>query len=150
MNIEEEIKQVKPMDEYTKLTVNLLFTNSWLLSNLSEALKPFNISVQQYNILRILKGQYPNVASVKLLTERMLDKMSNTSRLVDKLQEKGLLERKECPLDRRMVDVKILNKGIEVLEKANKKVNEKMDFLKNNLCEANAITLNKLLDNLRG
>ncbi len=150
MNIEEAIKQGKPMDEYTKLTVNLLYTTSWLSSNLSDALKPLNISVQQYNVLRILKGQHPNVASVKLLTERMLDKMSNASRLVDKLKEKGLVERRECPVDRRKVDVKILEKGVEILEQANKKVNERMESLRNNLGESDAAVLNRLLDNLRG
>ncbi len=76
-------------------------------------LKPFKITTQQYNVLRILRGQHPNPASINLIIERMLDKMSNASRIVDKLVAKKLADRKVCPEDRRMVDVLITDKGIK-------------------------------------
>jgi DNA-binding MarR family transcriptional regulator len=81
-----------------------------------ELLKPFGLTVQQYNVLRILKGQQGNPMTVLAITERMLDKMSNASRLVDKLLEKKLVLRRECPKDRRAVDILILPAGLDLLK----------------------------------
>lgn len=116
MKIEEEIKQDKFTSEFEKTAVNILFTSSWLHTVLSNALKPFGISVQQYNVLRILKGQCPKPAMLGLIQERMMDKMSNATRLVDKLIEKGLVDRKQCPMNRRQVDIVITKEGIALLE----------------------------------
>lgn len=116
MKIEEEIKQEKFTSEFEKTAVNILFTSSWLHTVLSNALKPFGISVQQYNVLRILKGQCPKPAMLGLIQERMMDKMSNATRLVDKLIEKGLVDRKQCPMNRRQVDIVITKEGIALLE----------------------------------
>jgi DNA-binding MarR family transcriptional regulator len=117
MKIENEIKQKKFRSEEQKLAVNLLFTGSWMQGKQAEILKPFGLTLQQYNILRILKGQHPSPATVNLLIERMLDKMSNASRIVDKLLMKKLITREICPDDRRAVDVKITQLGLELLKK---------------------------------
>ena len=90
MKLEQAIHQEKKFkNEQLKAVVNILYSASWLSNFINETMKPLKISMQQYNMLRILNGQYPNSMSVKLLTERMIDKMSNTSRLIDKLVEKG-------------------------------------------------------------
>lgn len=149
MRIEDEIKQGKFHSEYQKLAINILFTNQWLAANTTKILKPHGISPQQYNVLRILKGQLPKAISVSNIMERMIDKMSNTSRLVEKLRQKEYIERITCEQDRRQVDVKITKKGLALLEK----VNEEMNAFKNisdNLTEKDAQIINKLLDKMRG
>src|ERR1035437_10994231 len=117
MKLEEEIKQNKFKDEYHKLGVNIIYTSNWMVGQRSKHLKEFDISPEQFNILRILRGQYPDPATVNLLIERMLNKMSNASRLVEKLRKKGLVERKTCADDRRACDVLITKKGLELLKK---------------------------------
>lgn len=149
MKIEEAIQQKKFRDEFHKVHINVLFTASWLHQQSLQALKPFNISWQQYNILRILRGMHPEPASVKLLTERMIDKMSNASRLVEKLKQKGLVERRSCKFDRRQVDVVITETGLELLEQASKAMDQQMDATKGNLSEDQAAQLNELLDAMR-
>ena len=96
--------------------LNLIYTTNWLTSKQDSLFKDSDITVQQYNVLRILRGQYPNPCSIKLIKERMLDRMSDTSRIVDKLYTKKLLERNECPDDRRSVNVVISDKGLELLK----------------------------------
>lgn len=149
MKLEEEIQQTAFSNEYHKLIVNLIYTGNWVSLRGSEMLKPFNITSQQFNVLRILRGQYPKPATVNLIIERMLDKMSNASRIVDKLVAKKLAERKACPNDRRCVDVIITEKGMKLLEKTDKITNEWENHFKNlNLKESKE--LNRLLDKLRG
>ncbi|HEY9082375.1 MAG TPA: MarR family transcriptional regulator [Vicingaceae bacterium] len=149
MRIEDEIKQNKFHSEYQKLAINILFTNQWLTTNTTKILKPFGISPQQYNVLRILKGQSPNAISVSNIMDRMIDKMSNTSRLVEKLRQKELIERVTCEKDRRQVDVKITKKGLELLEKVKTEMNA-FKTISNNLTEKEAKTINELLDKMRG
>ena len=149
MRLEDEIKQQSFKNEYQKMIVNLVFTGSWINVNTSEMLKPFKLTTQQYNVLRILRGQHPNPASVNLIIERMLDKMSNASRIIDKLVLKKLADRKVCPDDRRMVDVNITEKGLKILGELDiieKLWQEKFKTLK--LKEVK--DLNILLDKLRG
>ena len=148
MKIEEEIKQTKFHDEYHKLAVNLQFTANWLSAKHGKALRHFGISSQQYNVLRILKGQYPKPSSLILVRERMLDKESNASRLIDKLVKAELTRRVQCPNDRRQVEITITEKGIELLKKMNPKVDEISTSMKS-LSEQDAETLNSLLDKLR-
>lgn len=145
--IEEEIKQKKFENEFQKLTVNLLFTASWISSRSHQLFKPYDISLQQYNILRILRGQYPNPAPLKLLTERMIDKMSNTSRLVDKLVKKNLVERKICKDNRRQVDIQITQKGLDLLDELSKKM--EMEDKRFSVNEKEAKQMNDLLDKMR-
>jgi len=149
MKLEDEIKQNSFRNEYHKLAVNLIFTHSWLMSKIYEMLDEYDLTPQQFNLLRILRGQYPKPASITLLKERMLDKMSDASRLVERLLAKGLVERKICPEDRRKVDVVITKKGLKLLEKIDKTDNEMDNYLKN-LSEVEAKKLNELLDKLRG
>ncbi len=149
MRLEEEIKQEKFRNEFHKLAVNIIFTHSWLIHKINQTLSKFDLTPQQFNLLRILRGQYPSPASISLLKERMLDKMSDASRLVDRLIQKGLVERKICEQDRRRVDVVITKKGLSLLKKIDLK-NEDMDSFLKNISKIEAKELNDLLDKLRG
>lgn len=149
MRIEDEIKQKSFRSENQKLIVNLLLTGSWMSFKSYEMLKPFKLTTQQYNILRILRGQYPDPATINLLIERMMDKMSNASRIVDRLEKKKLVLRKPKQDDRRCVDVIITEKGIKLLEKIGEREKEYESKLFN-LTEKESKTLNGLLDKLRG
>jgi DNA-binding MarR family transcriptional regulator len=149
MELEKEIQQTKFQSEYQKLLLNIIFTASWLNLRNTQRLKPYGISPQQYNILRILRGQHPNSATVTLLTERMLDKNSNASRLVEKLRLKNLLDRCECPEDRRAVNVRITDKGLALLAKLDQTEEEfRKDF--EGISEEEARLLNRMLDGIRG
>lgn len=149
MRLEEEIKQKKFKSEHHKLMVNLIYTTNWLMSIHGPLMKQYGLTVQQYNILRILRGQYPNPCTVNLLKERMLDKMSDASRLVDRLLEKGLLERRTCDNDRRRVDITITSAGLDLLKKVDEDEN-KLYARMNMLSEEEASLVNDLLDKLRG
>jgi DNA-binding MarR family transcriptional regulator len=149
MEIEKEIVQRKFKSPLQKVVVNIAYTSSWLISKESTQLKPFGVTLQQYNILRILRGQHPSPATITLLTERMLDKMSNASRLVDKLQAKGLVDRKICPHDRRQADVLINNLGLSVLKEMDAAM-EIVDLSLGQLSDAELELLSNLLDRLRG
>lgn len=149
MRLEEEIKQKKFKSEHHKLMVNLIYTTNWLMSIHGPLMKQYGLTVQQYNILRILRGQYPNPCTVNLLKERMLDKMSDASRLVDRLLEKGLLERRTCENDRRRVDINITPAGLDLLKKVDEDEN-KLYARMNMLSEEEASLVNDLLDKLRG
>ncbi len=116
MGISEDLKQSNFQSEAQKAIVNAIYTGNWIMQKQQELLKPFGLTVQQYNVLRILKGQQGNPMTVLAITERMLDKMSNASRLVDKLLEKKLVLRRECPQDRRAVDILILPAGLDLLK----------------------------------
>lgn len=150
MKIEEEIRQKQFKSDYQKAHVNVLFTAAWLTQRSSRILKPFGISWQQFNILRILKGLHPEPVTVKLLTERMIDKMSNASRLVEKLKSKGLVEREECPADRRRVDIRITPRGMDLINRASLVMEEKLEGDLSSLTPGEARELNELLDKLRG
>ncbi|MBK8656623.1 MAG: winged helix DNA-binding protein [Haliscomenobacter sp.] len=150
MRIEEAIQQKRFRSEYQKVVVNILYTASWLSQLSARMLKSLGISPEQYNLLRILRGMHPEPATVKLLTDRMIDKMSNASRLVEKLRLKGLVERTECPADRRRVDVRITEKGLALLKKADVFMEGDLELQLTNLDTAEAEQLNALLDQLRG
>lgn len=149
MKIEEEIKQKKFNSEHEKLLVNLIFTSNWLACIQQRFFKPFGITPQQYNVLRILKGQYPNPASVGMVQERMLDRSSNITRLVDKLIEKKLVSRCENPNNRRMQELRISEVGLDFLEtiaSSQTEIVRLFDGLTTN--EANQF--NEMLDRVRG
>lgn len=115
MGISEDLKQRTFASETSKSVVNIIFTGNWMMQQMHDLLKPFGLTPQQYNVLRILRGQQNNPMTVLAITERMMDKMSNASRLVDKLLDKNLVLRRECPKDRRAVDVIILPAGMTLL-----------------------------------
>ena len=149
MKLEEEIKQEKFRNEYHKLAVNVIYTYGWLMNSQSKLFAKYQITGNQYNILRILRGQYPNPATINLLKERMLDKMSDASRLVERLRIKGFVKRNLSSDDRRCVDVIITEKGLKLLLEMDK-LNEKYDSLFENLSVSESKKLNELLDKLRG
>ncbi len=128
--------------------LNLVYTTNWVISKQSSFFKDSDISSQQYNVLRILRGQYPDPCSIKLIKERMLDRMSDASRIVDKLNTKKLLIRRECPNDRRSVDIVITDKGLELLKSLDHVDDISIDTLKS-LSTEEINTLNTLLDKLR-
>src|SRR5688572_25918630 len=106
MKIEDEISQKKKFkNEWQRAVVNVLFTSSWLQLKIKEYMKAYGITLQQFNELRILKGQYPNPVSTNLIRERMLDKMSDVSRIISRLQEKKLVIVKKASHDKRLVDI---------------------------------------------
>jgi len=148
MKLNEAIKQKNFKTEMHKAVVNILYTNSWLNNKQAAVFRECDLTMKQFNILRILKGQYPEAATVNLLIERMIDKSSNASRIVDKLVEKGYVERKICPEDRRRVDVIISNNGMDVVEETTRQL-EKLEIFSDALSEKEAIELNNLLDKLR-
>lgn len=148
MKLEDEIHQKKFNSEAHKLTINILYTGNWLNSKHAECFKNMDITVQQYNVLRILRGQYPKPSSVKLVKERMLDKMSDASRIIDKLKLKKLVVRTECPNDRRSVDILITEKGLELLKSLDNMDKMPKELFKN-LSSSEIKNLNTLLDKLR-
>jgi len=148
MQLEQEIKQEKFKTEEEKLTVNLIFTYYWLLDRLKDRLRPYGISMQQYNVLRILRGQGEKPASINLLKERMLDKSSDASRLVERLRIKGLVDRIICPMDRRAVEIRISNKGLELLTNIDKEDLKSKEIFES-LKPEGVRKLNDLLDELR-
>jgi len=149
MKIENAIKQKKFNSEFEKLVVNIIYTSRWLEYEEGKLFKKYGVTLPQYNLLRILRGQYPQAASVNLLIDRMLDKSSNASRIVETLRKKGLVDRKTCKSDRRKVDVIINKKGLEVLEAADAEMADLHKNHKKALTNEEAETLNALLDKLR-
>ncbi len=146
-SIDEEI-QSHFDDHYQRVIINILFTNGWLCCALNQQLEKFNLTRQQYNILRILKGQYPHGASILLIQERMLDKMSDASRIVGRLLNKQLIVKLPNPTDRRYSLVSINKKGLNLLEEVRKQMNSR-DFISKSLTEEEAILLSHLLDKVR-
>ena len=149
MKLEEEISQKQFRNEYHKAAVNVVYTFNWLNNHNVNFFKPLGITPQQFNILRILRGQHPNPATIKLIKERMLDKMSDASRIVEKLRVKGLVDRNICSHDRRNVDVCITQKGLDILAQIDALDNE-IDSRLSSLNQEEIKQLNDLLDKLRG
>ena len=148
MRLEEEIKQKQFKNEHHKLLVNLMYTGNWVKLMHADVLKPYDLTLQQYNILRILRGQDPTPASINLLIERMLDKMSNASRLVEKLRKKGYVVRKENDNDRRQADVIITSQGLELLKVIDPQL-ENFEQHFRSLTDEQAKMVNDALDSLR-
>ena len=148
MSLENEIKQKKFRSENQKLIINILYTGNWIQASQNKLFKPAGVSLQQFNILRILRGQYPDSVNLGLIQERMLDKNSNASRLVDKLKLKKLVDRKESKHDRRQVDIIITEKGLEVLQGLDKIIEEQEKLL-SFLPEEEVKKMNELLDKIR-
>jgi DNA-binding MarR family transcriptional regulator len=149
MKLENEIGQKKFKSDNHKLMVNMIYTTNWMNAKYTGYFENHEITIQQYNVLRILRGQFPTPCNVKLIKERMLDRMSDASRIVDKLFRKNLVERKECPGDRRNVDVLITEKGLQILNELDYVDDSCKDIFKS-LTKQEIKTLNNLLDKLRG
>jgi DNA-binding MarR family transcriptional regulator len=146
MELEEEIKQTNFRNEFHKAFLNVVYSANWLQNRQAQYFREFDLTGPQFNILRILRGQHPKPATVNLLIDRMLDKTSNASRIVDKLVLKDLVTRRQCEHDRRTVDVLITGKGLEMLQKIDE---ANFPFGVKNLTETEARELNLLLDKIR-
>lgn len=148
MGIDIDILQTKFRTEHQKAAVNLLYTYGWLMERTKLVFATEDITPQQFNILRILRGSHPQPLSTLQIRERMIDKMSDTSRLVDRLIGKGLVKKGTCKADRRLVDVMITDKGKKMLERLDKKQDE-LDNIIGNLSTTEARALSELLDKIR-
>ena len=145
MGLEEDIKQRKFKSQFQKAGINLAFTYSFMVNRNMRMMKKYGLTLPQFNILRILRGQYPKSTTVNDLIDRMLDKSSNASRIVEKLRAKKLVERKVSEVDRRAVDVSITQSGLNLLAMIDK-VEQEFYFGEGALTEEEAIMLNHLLD----
>ena len=148
MKIEEEIKQSKFKSPYQKAVINLLFTANWLEDHHQQYFKNYGLTLQQFNILRILKGQHPKAISATEIKMRMLDKNSDVSRLLDRLEGKGLIDKATCESDKRAADISITTAGLEILKDLDHKQKDFDAFLK--LSAEEAEQLSNLLDKGRG
>ena len=149
MNIEDTIKSIHRLGITTKTVVNLMYTTRIIEEIITGVLKPFDITIQQYNVLRILRGQKGKPANLSTIQERMIDRSSNTSRLVDKLIKKEWVERHICEQNRRKVEIFITKKGLEILQELDPIINENNNKLVSNLSSGQLEGLNDLLDLLR-
>jgi len=149
MNIEDEIRQEAFRNEYQKATINLIYTYGWLNNKQKDFFKRFNITSQQYNVLRILKGQFPDAISTSDIKSRMLDKSSDVSRIADRLSSKGLIYKNTCISDKRLVDVSLTHQGLQLLSEIEMQILD-LDNLFSLLELEEAKELNRLLDKLRG
>lgn len=148
MSIEKEIKQSNFKSIYHKLIVNLIYSGNWIVHQQYELLREHDLTPQQYNVLRILRGHQSKPMKVNAISERMLDQTSNTSRLIDKLLMKKLLIREICPTDRRAVDVKITKKGLDLLAKMDP-ITDEWEKSLHTISPEEAEQLSELLDKLR-
>jgi DNA-binding MarR family transcriptional regulator len=147
MGIEKDISQAKFRSEYQKATINLIYTFNWMNEQIKNMLDQYDITPQQFNILRILRGAGKPISTLQI-RQRMLDKMSDTSRIVDRLIKKELVKKVVCEGDRRLVDVSISDLGLQLLDRIDHHQDD-MDSVFKNLDEEQAITLNNLLDKIR-
>ena len=148
VKLEDEIKQAQFTDDFMKAILNILVTADRISSATNATLRPFDLSKEQYNVLRILRGQHPNPSTLQLVSERMISKSSNATRLVEKLRMKGLVERCLCPTNRRKVDILITQKGLDLLEELDPLMIENGERMRK-ITDAEARTLNLILDKMR-
>lgn len=149
MRLEEAIQQEAFKSEYQKAVVNLMYTYFFVKEKLSSRLNDYGVTLQQYNVLRILKGQYPKGITTSDIRSRMLDKMSDASRLVDRLEKLELVIKKVNPDDRRLVIVTITEAGLELLKIVEIEKGS-IEQLSDKLNVEEVSQLNTLLDKMRG
>ncbi|GAB4093265.1 MarR family winged helix-turn-helix transcriptional regulator [Flaviaesturariibacter terrae] len=148
MGIEQDIQQTRFVNARQKAMINLLYTYGWVMEQIKNFLAAEDITHQQFNILRILRGAMPQPLSTLQIRERMLDKMSDTSRIVDRLLAKELVQKSTCPKDKRLVDVTISPKGLALLQKLDKRT-DPVQHIMRNLSDDEAEQLNEMLDRMR-
>ena len=149
MSIEQDIKQASFKTNLEKAVVNLLYTYNWLRDNSQDIYKPYGLKMQHYNVLRILKGKYPEVISPGEIKEVMLDKSPDLTRLLDKLVDMNLVERQLCPENRRRMDITITKNGLDLLNLLSKQQDKLTSEIANRLSEDEANHLSQLLDKMR-
>ncbi|MBG6129447.1 DNA-binding MarR family transcriptional regulator [Aquimarina sp. EL_43] len=138
------------MNIYFEAIFEIIRTGHWITDSITRELKEFDIYEPQFNVLRILRGAKGKPISVNTILENMVQRSSNVSRIVDKLEIKGLVERTLCTEDRRKMDIIITNKGLELLKKLDKKVHDFHKPMMNNLNAEEADTLKQLIKKLKG
>lgn len=148
MGIEKEIQQSSFRNEFQKLAINIMYTANWLNERISRMLLKEDVTQQQYNILRILRGSDHPLSTLQI-RERMLDKMSDTSRIVDRLVSKELVQKNACQSDKRLVDIILTEKGLQLVDKLDL-LNDQLDALLKGVNEQEAALANQILDKLRG
>ena len=148
MGIDKDIQQLTFRNPHQKAAINLIYTLGWMREKTNLIFEAEDITPQQFNILRILRGSYPQPLSTLQIRERMLEKMSDTSRIVDRLITKGLVKKLTCKNDRRLVDIIISDKGKKLLERLDERQDE-IDGVLSNLSERDANILSDLLDKIR-
>ena len=146
MNVEEIIKTTKQIPLESRTLIHMTLVHNQVNEIINTALKPFEVSLQQFNVLRILRGQKGKPANLSTLNERMVTKMSNTTRLVDKLLNKGYVNRAIWETNRRKVEIVITDLGMDVLSKMDKAVSSAEKEAVSNLSQKELETLNTLLD----
>lgn len=149
MNIEQEIKSTIKLSITKKVILNITFTRNYLGDQFNDILKPYGISSEQYNVLRILRGQKGKPLNMQDIQERMVTKNSNTTRLIDKLLLKEMVQRNTCPNNRRKIEVNITENGINTLSELDPIVENHEKFLKEKLTSDELETLNNLLEKIR-
>lgn len=149
MKIEDKIKSTVALDLSKKIILNIIYTNNILSEKFNDVLKPYDLSGEQYNVLRILRGQKGKPANMCVIQERMVAKTSNTTRLVDKLLLKELVTRNVCPNNRRKIEVLITQKGLDVLAELDPKVIAHENELSTNFTKQELEQLNNLLEKYR-
>lgn len=149
MRIEDIIKSSAVMDDAKKVILNLMYTQNVIGDKFNELLKPYDISGEQYNVLRILRGQKGTPANMSLIQERMIAKNSNTTRLIDKLLLKELVTREVCPDNRRKMEILITSKGLNLLTELDPKVTAHEQLFATNLTNEEVLELNRLLEKYR-
>jgi len=146
MDVEGLVKTEKKMPLRQRSIIHLILVSGMIKEHIAQALKPFEVSRQQFNVLRILRGQLGQPANLSTLNERMVTKMSNTTRLVDKLLAKKYVNRCICKHNRRKIEITITPLGLEVLQQMDKEIAKvEADILKK-LSDEDLKTLNTLLD----
>lgn len=149
MQLKKQIKVPKFENEYQQTLANIFFTHHWGNQKIKDLLAPYQVTQQQYSVLRILKSRYPSPSTINLIKAQTLDKMSDTSRIVERLIQKGFVDKTENSYDKRAVDIMISDKGLILLKKMDKNI----DFtrlISSNITSEEAVELNRLLDKLRG
>ena len=149
MKIEDVIKSTVTMDDVKKIILNIMYTQNVISDKFSEIMRPFDLSSEQYNVLRILRGQKGCPANMCIIQERMLAKNSNTTRLIDKLLLKNFVTREVCPDNRRKIEVLITQKGLNVLNELDPLVLEHEQLFAKNLTQSELEQLNTLLEKYR-
>jgi len=148
MSIENDIKQEAFTSEYHKALVNILYTHNYLIHSMNKVFKKYGVTRQQFNVLRIIRGNQPEPSNINLIKDRMIDKMSDASRIVERLKIKGLVVREVNRLDRRSVDILITDEGLELLSQMDQEF-DLFELPLKNLKESEAQELNSLLDKIR-
>lgn len=149
MPLQNEIKTSKFESVFQQVVVNVVYTYNWCTDQMKQVIAPYDITTQQFNVLRILRGQHPNPSTINLIKVRMMDKMSDASRIVERLVQKKLVIKEVNSADKRAVDIRISDKGLALLKKMDVEI-DLSAVASTNLTEKEAEELNYLLDKLRG